>query len=420
MACEVRPLVTWARLVERAGIMQRQEGNVARGREEQSERNRPAESTSRGSSRDERTGQEALRGDSQSRQGADALPGRGFFARASERRGYVRPRGASRDALNPSEDYDRLRGQGGGGHAARGFDSPGDRGYGGRSVRGYDRSWREGSGGYYGQGTGEFERQQRGEHGTSGGAYAGDWQNREARRRDAGPYTEGRAPHHLGLPADLRAGEGQWAQPGGYAELGQERGYEPGYESGEWAPGGDASVPLRMGYGDYGVRREPSQRETQRRGRWRREPVLARDIMTSSPRSVRPDASLREVARIMRDENTGIVPVCEADGRLLGVVTDRDIVMRTLASEESPAEATARDVMTDDVEAVTPDENLHDVVHLMGEHQVRRIPVVERDDRLVGIISMADVATRADYDEDLQDALEEISARRSFWSRLFR
>jgi CBS domain-containing protein len=94
--------------------------------------------------------------------------------------------------------------------------------------------------------------------------------------------------------------------------------------------------------------------------------------------------------------------------------------MRTLASEESPLDATARDVMTDDVEAVTPDEDLHDVVHLMGEHQVRRVPVVERGDRLVGIVSMADVATRADYDEDLQDALEEISARRSFWSRLFR
>jgi CBS domain-containing protein len=183
-------------------------------------------------------------------------------------------------------------------------------------------------------------------------------------------------------------------------------------------PGGDASVPLHLGYRDFGVRGDESRDRSRRR--WKREPVRARDIMTSSPASVRPDAGLREIARIMRDENTGIVPVCDASGALLGVVTDRDIVMRTLASEESPLDATARDVMTDDVEAVTPDEDLHDVVHLMGEHQVRRVPVVERGDRLVGIVSMADVATRADYDEDLQDALEEISARRSFWSRLFR
>ena len=141
--------------------------------------------------------------------------------------------------------------------------------------------------------------------------------------------------------------------------------------------------------------------------------------MTSNPASVRPESSLQDVAKIMRDENTGIVPVCGDNGTLLGVVTDRDIVMRTLASDESPTNAVARDVMTDDVEAVTPDEELHDVVRLMGDRQVRRVPVVERGDRLVGIISMADVATRADYDEDLQDALEEISARRSFWSRLF-
>ena len=114
--------------------------------------------------------------------------------------------------------------------------------------------------------------------------------------------------------------------------------------------------------------------------------------MTGNPASVRPETPLREVARTMRSENTGIVPVSDQSGRLLGVVTDRDIVMRTLASDESPEAATARDVMTDEVEAVTPDEELHDVVRLMGEHQVRRVPVVERGDRLVGIISLGDIA----------------------------
>ena len=292
------------------------------------------------------------------------------------------------------------------------------RGYGGRSVRGYGRhepGGPESSGGFYGQGAGTFDRSAHRDPGLRDAEGVREQELREARRHDAGPYPESRSPRHYGLPADLRAGEGDWAQAGGYAELPRDRGgYEARYDTGEWAPGGDASVPLHMGYRDFGVRGHAP-----RRGRWKREPVLARDIMTSNPASVRAESDLREVARIMRDENTGIVPVCGADGELLGVVTDRDIVMRTLASDEAPERATARDVMTDDVEAVMPDEELRDVVRLMGDRQVRRVPVVERGDRLVGIISMADVATRADYDEDLQDALEEISARRSFWSRLF-
>jgi CBS domain-containing protein len=391
---------------------------VARRKEEQERGRRAEPSRDRASRRDEEL--IANRPD-------EALPGqrterdesRGFYSRASERRSTARPRSSG-----SFDRQDRLGGRTGSRPAEYDDSSRMDRGYGGRSARGYDRPERgipASGGGYHGQGTGELEQQERGAYGRSRDEYAGERQNRQARGRDAGPYTEARAPRHEGLPADLRAGEGQWAEPGGYAELGQERGaYDPGFESGEWAPGGDASVPLHLGYRDFGVRGHESRSDASRRGRWKREPVLARDIMTSSPASVRPEAGLREIARIMRDENTGIVPVCDANGTLLGVVTDRDIVMRTLASEESPMEATARDVMTDDVEAVTPDENLHDVVHLMGEHQVRRVPVVERGDRLVGIVSMADVAPRADYDEDLLDALEEISARRSFWSRMFR
>ena len=155
------------------------------------------------------------------------------------------------------------------------------------------------------------------------------------------------------------------------------------------------------------------------RRRWRREPLLAREIMTKNPSCARPESDLREVARIMKDENTGVVPVVDDRGRLQGLVTDRDIVMRSLAEGEDPQRLRARDVMTDDVEAVTPDESVLDVVRLMGDKQIRRIPVVDRDDVVVGIISMADVATRADYDTDLQDALEEISSKRSFWGKLF-
>ena len=74
--------------------------------------------------------------------------------------------------------------------------------------------------------------------------------------------------------------------------------------------------------------------------------------------------------------------------------------------------------MTDDVECVTEQDSLHDVLRLMAEHQVRRVPVVARGDRLIGIVSMADIAREADVDEELQDTFEEISSERSFWSRL--
>lgn len=164
----------------------------------------------------------------------------------------------------------------------------------------------------------------------------------------------------------------------------------------------------------------PSREETQRReGRWKREPLTAREIMTRHVKSVHLDSSLREVARVMKEEDCGIVPVVDERGRLRGVLTDRDLVIRTLAEGRPPDTMHARDIMTDDVEAVTPDEDIHSIIALMGRRQVRRVPVVERDDRLAGIISMADIATRADYDEELQQALDRISARRSFWSRLY-
>ncbi|WNG41272.1 CBS domain-containing protein [Archangium violaceum] len=162
-----------------------------------------------------------------------------------------------------------------------------------------------------------------------------------------------------------------------------------------------------------------SRDETQRRGRWKREPLTAREIMTRHVKGVHLDSSLREVARVMKEEDCGIVPVVDERGRLRGVLTDRDLVIRTLAEGRPPDNMVARDIMTDDVEAVTPDEDIHSIIALMGRRQVRRVPVVERDDRLAGIISMADIATRADYDEELQEALDRISARRSFWSRLY-
>jgi len=176
----------------------------------------------------------------------------------------------------------------------------------------------------------------------------------------------------------------------------------------------DAAPEIQRRGGRESGRWEAPEREM-RRSRWRREPLTAREIMTRNPRAAHADSPVTEVARVMRDENTGIVPIVDDDGRLLGVVTDRDIVVRSIAEGSDPLVMRAGDLMSADVEAATPEESVRDVVRLMGDRQVRRIPVVDQDDVLVGIISMADVATRADYDTDLQDALEEISSRRSFW-----
>ena len=160
---------------------------------------------------------------------------------------------------------------------------------------------------------------------------------------------------------------------------------------------------------------ERDRDEGQGRRFWQREPLAARDVMTRNPRTVSRQSAHREAAAIMRDENCGVVPVVDANGRLEGILTDRDIVVRGVAHDRAQ-DLFIEDVMTDDVSAVTEDEPLTSVLDLMGRKQIRRVPVVDRDDKLLGIISMADIANRADYDEDLQDAFERISSRRSFWS----
>lgn len=154
-----------------------------------------------------------------------------------------------------------------------------------------------------------------------------------------------------------------------------------------------------------------------RRARWEREPYTAGETMTRDVKSVIKDASLESVARIMKDENCGIVPVVDESQRLVGVVTDRDMVIRTLPIGKTFTEVTVADVMSEEVEAATPDEPLTAVADLMGRKQIRRVPVVDEDDRLLGIISMADIANRAECDEDLKEALKMISVPRSFVSR---
>ena len=113
------------------------------------------------------------------------------------------------------------------------------------------------------------------------------------------------------------------------------------------------------------------------------------DVMTSNPTSVQPTAKVQEAARIMRDEDVGIVPITEGD-RLVGTVTDRDIAIRVVAEGKDPTSVS--DIASKNLVTVDPQQPLDEALRLMAQHQVRRLPVVEEDGKLIGIVAQADVA----------------------------
>lgn len=139
------------------------------------------------------------------------------------------------------------------------------------------------------------------------------------------------------------------------------------------------------------------------------------EIMTKSVRTAAPDASLREVAALMRDGDMGAVPIVD-DGKLLGIVTDRDIVVRAV-SEGKSADSPVGETMTRELFTVGPDDFVFEAVRLMGDKQVRRVPVVNNDGSLAGIIAMADVALEMEDEREIAETLEEISSGAAFWSK---
>ena len=153
---------------------------------------------------------------------------------------------------------------------------------------------------------------------------------------------------------------------------------------------------------------------------WQAETSTVADVMSTNPKTVRSDANIREVADIMLQEDVGMVPVVENDGRLYGIVTDRDIVVRGLVTGRSLDTCRARDVATTNLEVASPNDSLSAVIDLMGRERIRRVPVLDPNDHLVGIVALADIANRDDYAEVLQQALQKISGRRSFWTRMWR
>jgi CBS domain-containing protein len=133
-----------------------------------------------------------------------------------------------------------------------------------------------------------------------------------------------------------------------------------------------------------------------------------RDVMTPDVSFVQPGTAVPEIARLMRETDIGSTPVVEND-RLIGMVTDRDIVLRVVAEGRDVSTATARDAMSPGILYCFEDETVEDVLENMGDNRVRRLPVVSREKRLVGVVSLGDLshAGRA-----AGDALQEISQPR--------
>lgn len=137
--------------------------------------------------------------------------------------------------------------------------------------------------------------------------------------------------------------------------------------------------------------------------------MKVRDIMTKPAITVEPDASVEAAARMLTHYNIGMLPVCDSRGQMCGLVTDRDLVTRCVASGRKPEQTKVRDVMTGQVLSVNADMEAGVAAHLMGRQQVRRLPVTENG-KLCGMLSLGDLACREDAVMDAADALSDISS----------
>jgi len=300
---------------------------------------------------------------------------------------------------------------------------------GGDRWQGRGQRWRAGEPRIW---SGEYRGREEGRWGE-GRRFEGGRHGRDEGRQGRGYGRWGRSEGEDMPPRGGYGGYGGGAYGGSYGGMG------PG-EAGTYRPSGSEGgatgfgsmegtyglaagwEPERMGVQRRGMSFQDALRESRRRegfrgsSRWEQEGATVRDLMTRDPKFVEPEAPAREAARMMREEDAGIVPVVQ-DGHVLGVITDRDLTVRVLAEGRDPGMVKCRDVMTGDVQTCSPDDRLTDAVRVMGEENVRRLPVVGRDGRLQGILSMTDVAREAELDYALQESLEQIASRRSFWSR---
>ena len=137
--------------------------------------------------------------------------------------------------------------------------------------------------------------------------------------------------------------------------------------------------------------------------------MLVKELMTGAPVSLETDEPVAAAARLMRERNIGAMPVCDPDGRLVGMLTDRDIVIRCIASDRNAAETRVADIMTTGAVVAETKEPLEDALQRMEREQIRRLPVTENG-RLVGMLSLADVARTGRHAAETAEALSKITS----------
>ena len=140
--------------------------------------------------------------------------------------------------------------------------------------------------------------------------------------------------------------------------------------------------------------------------------MQVQEIMAKNPRTVTPEASVREAARLMQQEDVGVLPVVDSDTdrRLVGMITDRDIAIRVVAEGRDGESARVREIMSEQPRSARPTADVEEVLELMGREKVRRIPITDEKGRLVGIVAQADLARSSTSDRKVEETVEKISA----------
>ena len=146
--------------------------------------------------------------------------------------------------------------------------------------------------------------------------------------------------------------------------------------------------------------------------------VKCRSIMTSGVSTAEPNETVVSAAGKLREGDIGMLPVVDpVSATLLGVVTDRDIVVRLVAEGADAGETKVEKIMTTELFTAGPEDFAFEAIRIMGDRQVRRIPIVDDHKRLLGIVSMADIALEMEDEREIAETLEDISSGAAFWSK---
>ena len=135
--------------------------------------------------------------------------------------------------------------------------------------------------------------------------------------------------------------------------------------------------------------------------------MKVRDVMTSSVEWVTPETTVAEVAQLMKKDDVGSIPICQ-DNSLIGIITDRDIVLKVVAAGGNTNNVSCKDIMSTDIISVTADQDVHEAANLMSRYQIRRLPVLENGN-LIGILAIGDLAIEKIHVNEAGDALSDIS-----------